>query len=151
MCSNRAPKPRPSKTFKNLMKTGQLLFNTLIACSVACDPEMYIQRIKQLNVCVLSCFSCVWLLVTLWIIAHQVPLPMRFSRRKYWSRLPCPPPGDLPDLGIKSTYLMSPALAGKFFNTSTTWEARNSLMYEIKMGKVERGKIRNHWTRHSNS
>ena len=37
--------------------------------------------------------------------------------------LPCPPPGDLPDLGMEPVSLMSPALAGKFFTTSTTWEA----------------------------
>ena len=39
------------------------------------------------------------------------------------SRWPCPPPGDLPDPGIKHVSLMSPALAGGFFTTSTTWEA----------------------------
>jgi len=37
---------------------------------------------------------------------------MRFSRQEYWSGLPCPPPGDLPDPGIKPASLMSPALAG---------------------------------------
>jgi len=37
---------------------------------------------------------------------------MGFSRQEYWGGLPCPPPGDLPDLGIKSESLMSPALAG---------------------------------------
>ena len=44
----------------------------------------------------------------------QTPLSMGFSRHKYWSGLPCPPPGDLPDPGIKPT---SPALAGRFFTT----------------------------------
>ena len=39
---------------------------------------------------------------TLWTIAHQAPLSMRFSRPEYWSGLPCPPPGDLPNPGIKS-------------------------------------------------
>jgi len=38
--------------------------------------------------------------------------------------LPCPPPGDLPDPGIKLESLMSPALAGRFFTTSTTWEVK---------------------------
>ena len=38
------------------------------------------------------------------------------------SGLPCPPPGDLPNLGIQPASLMSPALAGRFFTTSTTWE-----------------------------
>ena len=48
----------------------------------------------------LSCFSCVQLFLTLWIIARQAPLSMEFSRREYWSGLPCPPPGDLLDPGI---------------------------------------------------
>ena len=63
------------------------------------------------------------LFVTPWAIAHQAPLSMEFSRQEYWSGLPCPPPGDLPDPGIKSTSLVSPGLAGRFFTTSTPWEA----------------------------
>ena len=58
-------------------------------------------------VCVLSCFSCVQLFANL---ACQAPLSMGFSRQEFWSGLPCPPPGDLPDLGIKPVLLMSPAL-----------------------------------------
>ena len=48
---------------------------------------------------------------------------MGFSRQEYWSGLPCPPPGDLPDPGIEPVSLMSPALASGFFITSATWEA----------------------------
>jgi len=50
---------------------------------------------------------------------------MGFSRQEYWSGLPCPPPGDLPNPGINPTSLMSPALVGGFFTTSATWEAHN--------------------------
>ena len=42
---------------------------------------------------------------------------------KYWSGLLCPPPGDLPDPGIKPASLMCPALAGGFFTPGATWEA----------------------------
>ena len=42
---------------------------------------------------------------TLWTIAHQTPLSMGFSRQEYWSGLPCPPPGNLPDPVIKPTSL----------------------------------------------
>ena len=63
--------------------------------------------------------------MTLWTVARQAPLSMEFSRQEYWSGLPCPPPGDLPNLGIKPTSLTSPALAGGFFTASTTWEAHN--------------------------
>ena len=55
-------------------------------------------------------------------VAHQASLSMAFSRQEYWSGLPCPYPGDLPDPGIEPASLMSPALADGFFTTSTTWE-----------------------------
>ena len=49
-----------------------------------------------------------------WTVAHQAPLSIRFLRQEYWSGLPFPSPGDLPDQGIKPA---SPALAGRFFTT----------------------------------
>ena len=70
----------------------------------------------------LNHFSHVQLLVTLWTVARQAPRSMGFSRKEYWSGLPCPPPGDLPNAGIKPVSLMSPALAGVFFKISTAWE-----------------------------
>ena len=72
--------------------------------------------------CVLSHFSCGHLFAVLCIVAHQDPMSMGFSRQLYWSRLPLPPPGDLPDSAIESASLISPALAGRFFTASTTWE-----------------------------
>ena len=72
--------------------------------------------------CVLSCFSCVRFFVTPWTVACQVPLSMGFSRQEYWSRLPCPLPGDLPDPGMKPPSLV--ALASGVFITSTTWKAQ---------------------------
>ena len=61
--------------------------------------------------------SHVQLSATPWTAAHQAPLSMGFSRQEYWSGVPCPPPGDLPDLKIELVSLMSPALAGEFFTT----------------------------------
>ena len=56
-------------------------------------------------------------------VALQAPLSMGFSREGYCSGLPCPPPGDPADPGIGPKSFMSPALAGVFFTTRTTWEA----------------------------
>ena len=71
--------------------------------------------------CVLSHFSCcVQLFSTSWTIALQAPLPMGFSRQKYWRGLPRAPPGDLPDSGIESAPLKSSAPVAVFFTTSTT-------------------------------
>ena len=60
--------------------------------------------------CVLSHFIPVQLFATLWIIAHQASLSMGFSRQEHYSGLPCPPPGDLFDPGIKPSTLAAPAL-----------------------------------------
>ena len=75
------------------------------------------------RVCMLSHFSHVWLFTTSGTVAHQAPLSVGFFRQEYWSGLPCPPPGYLPNPGMKPVSLMSPALAGRFFTTSTTWKA----------------------------
>ena len=75
-------------------------------------------------VCVLSPFSHVRLCAIPWIVAFQASLSMEFSRQEYWSGFPCPPPEDLPDTGIKPGSLMSPALTGGFFTSSTIWEAQ---------------------------
>ena len=56
-------------------------------------------------------------------VVHQTPLPMEFSRQEYWSGMPFPPPGHLPDPGIEPTSLASPVLMGIFFTTRATWEA----------------------------
>ena len=69
----------------------------------------------------LSHFNHVQLFATPWTVVHQAPLFMGFSRQEYWSGLPCPPPGDLPDPGIEPVSLMSPAWAGGFFTTNATW------------------------------
>ena len=56
--------------------------------------------------------------MTLWIVAHQASLPMGFSEQEYWSGLPSPPPGDLPESGMEPTSPISHALAGRFFTMS---------------------------------
>ena len=79
--------------------------------------------ILSLCVCVLSHLSRAQLFVIPWTVACQAPLSVGFSRQEYWSGLPFLPPVDLPDPGIEPACLTSPALAGGFFTSSTTWEA----------------------------
>ena len=69
-------------------------------------------------------FGRVWLSAAPRTAARHTPLSMGFSRQEHWSGLPGPPPGDLPDPGAEPLVLMSPALAGEFFTTSTTWAAQ---------------------------
>ena len=63
--------------------------------------------------------------VTLWTVAHQSPLSLGFPRQEYWSGLPFPSPGDLPDPGIKPK---SPELASGFFTTEPL--VMNTLQHE---------------------
>ena len=89
-----------------------------------------IRETRNRPACVLSHFNHVRLFATLWTVARQASMSMGFSRQEYWSELPCSPPGNLPNPGIEPSSLMSPALAGRFFTTSTIWEAPgNRLKY----------------------
>ena len=81
---------------------------------------------------VLSRFSHVQLFATVWSIAFEAPPSIGFSRQEYWSGLPFPSPGDIPNPGIEPG---SPALAGRFFTTNATWEvtATLSLVFTLYM------------------
>ena len=75
--------------------------------------------------------------LTPWTTARYAPLSMGFSRPKNWSGLPCPPPENLPDPGIEPASLKSPALAGRFFTTSITWEAPGNTVSLHKFQETE--------------
>ena len=77
--------------------------------------RIFAEEMNEPPACMLNRFCPVLLFVTLWTVAPRAPLAMGFSRQEYWSGLPCPLPGDLPDPGINPAFLMSPALAGGFF------------------------------------
>ena len=84
---------RAPRTNVSSLGTGSSLCYIVQSCLTLCDP---------------------------WAVAHQVLLSMGFSLQEYWNGVPFPPPGDLPDPGIKPTSLSSPALAGGFFTTSAS-------------------------------
>ena len=94
---------------------------------------------------VLSSFSCVWLYVTPWTVAHQAPLSMEFSRQEYLNGLPCLSSGDLAHPGIEPMSLKSPALAGQFFTTSTTREDKyiniNKTLWRLANFSTYNGKM----------
>ena len=87
------------------------------------NPDFYGREMNVHPVC--ACYVCsltqlCQTLETPQTVAHRGPLSMEFSRQEYWSGLPFPSPGDLPNPGTKATSLVSLALAGRFFTTSTT-------------------------------
>ena len=96
--------PHPELSFMRFLKSCWQMQNTKLLADVC------------------SRLSHIWLFATLWTVAHQAPLSMAFSRQEYWSGLPSPPPEDLPYPQMEPASLMSPALAGGFFTTSTTWK-----------------------------
>ena len=112
------------------------------------SPHWWREGTKNLHARV---FSCVWFFTTPWTVACHVPLTMGYSRQDYWNGLPSPPPGDLPDSGIKPASLMSPALAGGFFTTGATWEVQKPTWQRWKCwatghqsqgpGPCDRGKL----------
>ena len=78
-----------------------------------CTVWLIWQELFTFNVCVCECsLSRIWLFATPWTIAWPALLSMGFSRQEYWSGLPFPSPGKLPDAGIEP---VSPALASRFF------------------------------------
>ena len=84
----------------------------LAADTLSCSPL----DLSCLTLAGIMCvLSHVQLLVAPWTTAHQVPLSMGFSRQEYWSGLLFPPPGDLPNPGIKPAF---PPLTGGLFTTT---------------------------------
>jgi len=75
---------------------------------------------------------------TPWSVAHQVPLSMGFPRQEYWSGLPFPSPGDLPDLGIEPT---SPALAGGFFTNEPPGKPLSAI--QLRKSRLREGQLFN--------
>ena len=102
-------------------KTGQVLDEANVP--LHCCREGKIGSCLYTVLCRLSRSSHVGVFATLRTAARQAPLCLGFSRQEYWSGLPCPPPGDLPDPGIEPTCLVSPSLAGGLFTTSPMWQA----------------------------
>ena len=108
------PSPLPSSS--SLWLGTFWLFSTLHYYKIECNFPCYtvnpccLSILCIVSACVLRCFSHVWLFRTLWTVACQVPLFVKFPRQEYWSGLPFPPTGDLPNPGNESVSPASPAL-----------------------------------------
>ena len=91
------PSTDPSASAPTLVQVPISSLNSLLTG----DPASTMLSTSRLHVCMLSHFSHVQLFVTLWTVALPAPLSMGFFRQEYWSGLPFPPPGDLPDAEIE--------------------------------------------------
>ena len=93
-------------------------YTPLLAVLVLLLQRITNKYLSSPHVCVCAqLFSWVQLFATPPTVNHQVPLSLKFFREEYWSKLIFPPPGDLPNPGIKSAPLVMPALAGRFFTS----------------------------------
>ena len=126
-----------NKKFRSsLIPTSQLWFQSLEGSHFCLFSS--ILRVPCVCVC---CAKSLQLCLTLCYAMDQSPPGSSiqgFSRQEYWSGLPCPSTGDLPDPGIVSTSLMSPVLAGRFFITSTTWEVFSQAFALMKKAPLAR-------------
>ena len=100
-----------------------------------CYKDIFILQAICMCACGLSHFSCVQLCATLWTVACQTPLSMRFSRQEYWSGLPCPPPGHLPNSGIEPTPLAALTWAGGFLSLVPPGKPRLSVYMYVFIRK----------------
>ena len=88
-------------------------------------------------VCVCVCMlSCVQLFVTTRTVAYQALLSIGFSRQEYWSGLPFPPLGNLPDPGMEPESPASPVIAGIFFTTAPPGKPLNGSMLVLKLERA---------------
>ena len=99
-------------------------FWALIVTTLFLDPKAY-HVAHSIPVCVLSysVLSCIQLFVTPWTVGRQAPLRMGFPSREYWSGLPCPSPGDLPDPRIEPWVSCVSCIGRRILCHCTTWES----------------------------
>ena len=105
-----------------LLFPGKHCFPKFLPCSLTCRDAIIPQTLA--GVCAgtrAQPLSRVRLSATPRIVVHQAPLSMGFSRQEYWSGLPRPHPGNLPDPGMEPTTPTSPVPAGGFFTTEPTF------------------------------
>ena len=100
--------PRFQASTGDLGTYSQQIWGNYYVCACVCVCVCVCVCGVHVHICMLS---QVQLFVTPWTIVRQAPLSMGFPRQEYWKGLPFPPPGELPNPGIKPASLMSPALA----------------------------------------
>ena len=108
------------------VNSGCILVSLMEPLKILKHPKPITPDSPAMGVCIRRCLRAKLLQLGLTLcnpMACQSPLRMGFSRQEYWSGLSCFPPGDLPNQGsTEPKSLWSPALAGGFFTSSTTWE-----------------------------
>ena len=130
---------------------GKGTFKIATGCQTACFLYTNLhQRVGTLGVCVCACVWVLRLFAVPWIVTLKFPLSMEFSRQEYWSGLPCPSPGDLPDpefeLGSAALQVNSlPAeLSGKPFLKPLNPKSM-LLVWELRTGNVDLSHQYKHW------
>ena len=109
------------------------ILHILYLSSVYLYTSYYAIALNHYIYSTLYMLSCSVVSSSLWphglYVAHQAPVSMGFSRQEYWSGLPLPAPGNLPDPGIKPVSPVFLALAGRFFTTIILWGRHGSFTH----------------------
>ena len=108
-----------SQMIPNIINPGkrQFVLSPMIKSLYLRAPISWLCECLCVHACTQS-LSYVWLFATPWTVACQASLAVGFSRQEYWSGMPFPPPGDLPDSRIEPASPAFFALAGGFFTTA---------------------------------
>ena len=125
--NSESPGPRPSLQWEGCwaITKGHSVWGPPRSLGQACRAHSSTLRLEVAGHVRAYVLSHVPLFVTPWTAARQAPLSTEFTKQEYWSGLPFTASGDLPDPGIEPVSPVSPALAGGFFTTEPTWEARD--------------------------
>ena len=113
-----------------------LNFQLKLCLPLRSDVSSHIRQSCLLLLIGLVVKSCTF--ATLWTVACQIPLSMRFSRQEYWSGLPFSSPGYLPDPGIKP---VSPAKGGFFTTEPRGKSSSKTILLITTCYKIPRGEV----------
>ena len=100
---------------------------SFIHCMIMLFSVLCLVKNNAIHYLCAQLLNCIQLFVTPWTVAHQALLSMRLPRQEYWSGLPSPTSGSLPNSGIEPASRVPPALSGRCFTTSATREAHSWL------------------------
>ena len=121
--SHTAPERRVFQAECKVSGQGTLLIYEIRGSQWDCRRKVKVKSLSRVR-----------LFATLWTVAHQAPLPMGFSRQEYWSGLPLPSPGDLPNPGSEP---IAPALQADSLPLSHQGNQKSYSKHQIYWWNVE--------------
>ena len=122
----------------DIVYTEQLVFpHTSTIINFYHRNDIFRSQKQPVHACMLSRFSRVRLQATPWTVCSPPGSSVHgILQARILERQPCPPPGDLTNPGMEPPSFMSPALAGRYFTSRTTWEAKSCVILAILYSSI---------------